>query len=144
MQKFRVGFYYEESGTCVVEARSKEEAEFIMHDRLAQEGIDGLTFDGNNRDYGSTGAEDVTNIGGISSDISDGEHVPDDEFEGEGKWDMSIYLMDVDEDPTTPYYETEITVLASNEEEARSRAKDLAYELKEASGVNLSVEVEVA
>ncbi len=65
-KKFRVGFYYQESGTVIVEADSKEEAEAIVEKKMEEDGNE-FVFDCCDRDYGTTGSDKTDS--GLSADI---------------------------------------------------------------------------
>ena len=78
MKKFKVGFSYEESGQCVVEAETIEEAEHILVSRLAAEGVADLKFDCMNRDYGTHGGDEIDCQ--VRADIEHGEFVPEEEI----------------------------------------------------------------
>jgi len=59
------------------------------------------------------------------------------------EYKVRVFLMDLDDDASTPYFEDVLSIEASNEDEAIERGKDLAYDLKEASGVNVSVGAQI-
>ena len=57
-KQYRVGFWYTEYGTMVVEADSPEEAEKWVYDELQQNGLDETTYKCNDRDYGTADVEE--------------------------------------------------------------------------------------
>lgn len=62
--KYIVSAYYEERGTIVIEAKSKEEAEKIVTEAMENDGTAGLEklgFDVSDRDYSTTSTEEQGN-----------------------------------------------------------------------------------
>ncbi len=59
MAKYRVGIYYEESGTVTIEASSEAEAQKKAEEILAESGLDELELKVYGREYGSTSAEKI-------------------------------------------------------------------------------------
>jgi len=60
MKTFRVSLWYEEMGSTVVEANSKEEAEEKVRTILSTDGVDKLEdFDLSDRDYGIADCEEI-------------------------------------------------------------------------------------
>ena len=54
MKKFKVYFYYSESGYTFVKAKNKLEAEDKLNDELADKGLDDLKYEVTDRSYGTT------------------------------------------------------------------------------------------
>ncbi len=141
IKRFKVGFSYEESGSCMVDAQNKQEAIAIMTERLAQDGVDGLNYETLGRDYGAHSADEITDYP-ISSDIRYGE-VELEKEHFESKYEVEVFLFDMEEDPSTPYHQEIIEVEADREGNALVMARQKAYMLPEAAGVNISIEVEI-
>lgn len=143
IKQFKVGFHYEESGTCVVEARTEQEAMDIMTERLGQEGVDGLEYTINDRNYGGHTADEIKDYV-VSSGINYGDVEFDDEYElEESRYDVEVFLFDMEDDPSTPYHQELLSIEASDEKTALIIAKKKANALPETAGVNVSVEAEI-
>ncbi|MCK9371099.1 hypothetical protein M0R04_14400 [Candidatus Dojkabacteria bacterium] len=58
MAKYRVGFYYDQTGYTTIEAKTAEEAEKKVYNILAEDGIEALeNFNCQDRDYNTTSNE---------------------------------------------------------------------------------------
>jgi hypothetical protein len=58
MKEFKVGFYYTNSGGTIIKANSKQEAEEILNEQLAQNGIP-KEWEPCDREWGTFNAEEI-------------------------------------------------------------------------------------
>lgn len=59
MKKFRIGFFYEESGHTVINAKNKAEAEKKVMKHLTDKGLEGLSWSVVNREYNVVSVEEI-------------------------------------------------------------------------------------
>jgi len=80
MKNFEVGFYLSVSGKSIVEANSQAEAEHIMREYIAENGIDNLEYKAFDREFDATGVTEIKGYKGVA-DISKESFKPFTEFE---------------------------------------------------------------
>lgn len=143
MKKYEIGFNYDVSATCIVEARSEAEAMHIMQETLANDGIDGLNIDVTDRSYGANTSEDKSHVNGLSAGIADGDFQDEYPHDFKGQWEMRAYYID-GEEHEEEYAEESFVVEAMNEDDARAQVTELAKASEKAKhAVNLTIVVEL-
>jgi hypothetical protein len=68
MSKYKVYFYYEEQGYAIVEANNEEQAQELMQDTLAEDGID-FSFNIKERCFGTEAIEKMPDTAELAMEL---------------------------------------------------------------------------